>query len=307
MATTNYRVGQPQSLTVNGVDAGGLMSAAIRAGYDEIVRSSPDGLAGPPISDRLAQYVRGTITTQDWIEAINLLDIGSLGTKVFYERKSGVDAGTGYIKHTITNPVIHRIALAFRKGSYATCAYDFECRAADETKTIADMWAPLDSQAAPSHITAARGGCRIDYGSFQATPSIGIKHITALDISIALNLVKESNEHDIGYTCVDARLEGTPVTGSITIQDSAVSSSLLTAQRLIAGGRKTMSWLVLQSQGAANKECELKGVQFTGFEKTSDVNTPFSEFRCDFEICNDPALPLTLDGTTKILSITDES
>ena len=305
MATTNYRVGQPQALTVNGVDAGGLMSARIQAGYDEIVRSSPDGLAGPPISDRLAQYVRGTITTQDWIEAINLLT-GSLGTKVFYERKSGVAAATGYLKHTITNPVIHRIALGFRKGGYATCAYDFECRAADETKTIADMWTPLDGQAAPSHITSARGGYRLSTGTFKLFGQISLNHITAFDLAIGLNLVKESNEDDVGYTCVDARLEGMPVTGSVTIQGSAVASSLLTAQRLVAAGRDILGFIATQSQGATRKTFTIAGVQFTGFEKTSDVNAPFSEFRCDFEVCNSVGTPLTLDGANKILTLQDE-
>ena len=305
MATTNYRVGQPQALTVNGVDAGGLMSADLRAGYDENIRTSPDGLAGPPISDRLTQFVRGTITTQDWIEAINLLT-GSLGTKVFYERKSGVAAATGYIKHTITNPVIHRIALAFRKSAFATCSYDFECKAADETKTIADMWVPLDGQAAPAHITAARGGYRIKSAGFTATPAIPIYHCASLDLSIALNLVKESNEVDVGYTCVDARLEATPVTGSISFQDSKITSALITAQRLVAAGRYNLGLNIVQSGGAAVKELTVAGVQFTGFEKTSSADAPFSEFRCDFEVCNSAGTPLTLAGANKILTLQDE-
>ena len=305
MATTNYRVGQPQALTVNGVDAGGLMSARIQAGYDEIVRTAPDGLAGPPISDRLAQYVRGTITTQDWIEAINLLT-GSLGTKVFYERKSGVAAATGYLKHTITNPVIHRIALGFRKGGYATCAYDFECKAGDPTKTIADMWTPLDGQAAPAHITAARGGYRLASIGLMSAPTINPYHCTALDLSISLNLVKESNEDDVGYTCVDARLEGMPVTGSITFQGSNVVSGGLVAQNLIMAARQSLGFKVVQSGGAARKEATIAGVQFTGFEKTSDANAPFSEFRCDFELCNSVGTPLTLDGANKILTLQDE-
>jgi hypothetical protein len=88
MATVNKRVGLPQAVTINGVDAGGAMVARIQEGYDNILRSAPDGLQ-VPVKDKEAEYVRGEIVTQDWVEAVNLLT-GTVGTFVFYERKSGV-------------------------------------------------------------------------------------------------------------------------------------------------------------------------------------------------------------------------
>jgi len=163
MATVNERVGVIQASVINGIDAGGTMSARIEAGYDEIIESEPDGLE-VPISDRGAQFVRGTVVTQDWVKAVELLT-GTVGSYCFSERQSGVAVDTGYIKHTITNPVIHNVRLDFNKGGYATAAFDFECRAADDAKTIADMWGMLDDQAAPTYVAAARGGWRV-----QSTP-----------------------------------------------------------------------------------------------------------------------------------------
>ena len=159
MATINKRVRRPQANVVNGVDAGGMMTARIQKGYDEIVRSAPDGLQAL-ILDRVAQFCRGDIASQDWVHAIELLT-GTLGTCVFYERKSGAAELTGFVKHTLTAPVIHRIRLSYKQGQYATVAYSFECRAADETKGFADMHAVTDDQAAPTYISAARGGFRV--------------------------------------------------------------------------------------------------------------------------------------------------
>ena len=116
MTTVNTRVGIPQGTSINGVDAGGKMNARIDEGYETIIRSEPDGLEAPTI-DREVQYCRGSVTTQDWIHATDLLT-GTVTTYVFYERKSGVAEETGYIKHTITNPKIWRVRLNTVQGRY---------------------------------------------------------------------------------------------------------------------------------------------------------------------------------------------
>jgi len=257
MATVNNRVGIPQAFVINGVDAGGAMSAAIQAGYDNTVRSAPDGLQ-VALQDKEIQFV-GTIVTQDWIEAVNLLT-GTVGTYVFYERKSGVAEETGYVKHTITNPIIHRANLNFNKGGYATVSFDFECRAADETKGIADMWTPLDDQSAPSNVSAARGGWRI---VTCAHGEVSIYHLTAFDFSLALPLVKECNDADVGYTCVDARLDGLTAGGSISFQDAEITTAKLKCQQLITAAKASLVIAVKQSAGGANKTITIAGVDFS--------------------------------------------
>jgi len=302
MATVNMRVGLPQAVTINGVDAGGVMTARIDAGHDNVMYSSPDGLQ-VPAKDKEIQYVRGTIVTQDWVEAINLIT-GAVGTYIFYERKSGVAEDTGYVKHTITAPVIHRMTINFAKGGYATISFDFECRAADETKTIADMWALLDSQAAPSYISAARGGFRIKSAVHGADPNdIDIYHVTAFDFTLTLPLVRACNDADIGYTCVDARLNGLTAGGSISFQSGEITGAILTCQELIAASAADLVIVVTQSQGGGDKIITIANVDFNNVAGSSDVNAPFTGYTASFDVANDPDTPLTLDGTNKIITI----
>jgi len=299
MATVNNRVGLPQAITINGIDAGGVMTAVINAGYDNIMRSSPDGLQ-VPLKDKEIQFVRGTIVTQDWVHAVELLT-GAVGTYVFYERKSGVAPATGYVQHTITNPVISRAAISFAKGGYATVSFDFECKAADEAKTIADMWALLDSQAAPTYVSAARGGYRIKTTVFDST--INIYHVTAFDFALTLPLVKACNDADIGYTCVDARLDGLTAGGSISFQDAAITGAILICQQLIAAAKGTLVITAAQAQAEADKTITIAGVDFNNISNSSDANAPFTEYTAGFDVANDPTTQLTLDDTNKIITI----
>lgn len=298
MTTVNNRVGIPQAIVINGVDAGGAMTAAINAGYDNIMRSAPDGLQ-VPIKDKEIQFVRGTVTTQDWVEVVNLL-VGVVGTYVFYERKSGVAPATGFIQHTITNPVIYQASFTLTKGGYATASFSFECRAADETKTIADMWALLDSQAAPTYLTTARGGYRIETAAHGA---ISIYHVTAFNFGLTLPLVKACNDADIGYTCVDARLDGLTAAGSISFQDALITGAILTCQQLIAAAKGSLVLVVTQGQGGADKTITIAGVDFNNVGDSSGANTPFTEYTADFDVANDETTQLTLEGTNKIITI----
>lgn len=302
MATVNMRTGLPQAVKINGVDAGGVMTARIDAGFENVMHSAPDGLQ-LPTKDKEIQYVRGTIVTQDWVEAINLL-VGTVGTYVFYERKSGVAEATGYVEHTITAPVIHRVSINFTKGGYATISLDFECRAADETKTIADMWAVLDSQAAPTYISAARGGYRVETAVHGVDPNdIDIYHVTAFDFTLTLPLVRACNDGDVAYTCVDARLNGLTAGGSISFQGGEITGAILTCQELIAAAAANLVIVVTQSQGAADKTITIAKVDFNSIGSSSDVNTPFTGYTAAFDVANDPDTPLTLEAAPKIIDI----
>lgn len=298
MPTVNERVGIIQAMAINGVDAGGAMSARITAGYDVILESEPDGLE-VPISDRSCQFVRGTISSQDWTEAVNLLT-GVVGTYIFYERKSGEAAATGHIKHTITNPVIHNMRIDISQGGYGTVTFDFECKAADPAKTIADMWAMTDDQAAPTYVSAARGGWRV---STTLLGALAIYHVTAFSFSLKLNLVKACNDADVGYTCVDARLDGARPTGSITFQDSSIATAKIKAQQLLVAARATLVVTITQSGGVAAKTITILGVCFDSGGSNSAANTPFTDYTMPFRVTNDTTTQLTLAGTNKIIAI----
>lgn len=299
MATVNYRLKKMRSCVVNGVDAGGAMQARISEGYESIIRAAPDGLGGPPLKDREVQFCRGSVTTQDWSKAVSLLT-GTVGTYVFYERKSGTDETGGFVKHTITNPVIHRFNLSFTKGGYGTCSFDFECKAADPTKTIADMHAMTDTQNAPTYVSAARGGFRIQTTLFGAA---GIYHVTAFNFSIVINLTKACNDADIAYTCVDAEQDNMTCTGAITFQDGLIASAKLTAQSLILATKAALALTVSQAQGASAKTLTIANVEFNNADMSSDVNADFTEYTANFDVANSASVPLSLAGTNKILTI----
>ncbi|MCJ7778634.1 MAG: hypothetical protein MUP16_10005 [Sedimentisphaerales bacterium] len=299
MATVNKRVYHPQAMTINTVAVGGIMTVAVQEGYENIVRSSPDGLQGPPIVDRECQFCRGTIVVQDWIDAVLLL-LGTIGTCIFYERISGVAATTGYTMHTLTNPVIHTITLTFNKGGYATVSANFECKANDETETIADMHAMTDTHAAPTYVPASRGGWRIISAVLGA---INIYHLTGFTFTITLPLVKACKDEDIAYTAVDARLDGLTATGLINFQDSEITASQLKVQQLLLASAEDLIITVVQSPGTGNKVITIANIIFTGDGENYDVNAEFTGYSANYEVNNDPAAPLTLGTAPKILTI----
>ena len=307
MATVNKRTKQPQAMVVNGVDAGGKMRASLQYGYDQRLASSPDGLQ-VPLKDKAVQFVRGSVTTQDWVHFIDLLT-GTVGTYVFYGRKSGVAAATGYVKYTVTNPVIYNVRMQIASGAgnttYATVTFDFECRAADETKGIADILGMLDDQAAPSYISAARGGIRIESTVFGSAPGITVYHATALEFALTMNLVKACNDGDVGYTCVDAELENMICGGSISFQDSGIASAKLTGQQLVLATRASLVITVRQSGGATSKVITIAGADFVGAGTDPDVGSDFTAHRANFEVTNDTGTLLTLEGDNKIITIED--
>jgi len=298
MATANKRLRKPQALVINGVDVGGVMTAVIQQGYDNSLSSAPDGLA-LPIIDRETQFTRGTVTTQDWVHAVDLL-AGAVGTYVFYERKSGTTAATGYVMYTITAPVIHNVSLTLSKGGYMTCTFAFECKAADETKGIGDMLTMTDTQAAPTYISAARGGYRVSATTHGA---VSVHHITAFNFSLAIPIVKACNDSDIGYTCVDAELTGMAASGSIGFQDGEITTSLLKAQNLLTADPADLVLTVTQGQGATAKTITISNADFSGYGSQSDASAPFTGFSADFDVANDADTPLTLEGDNKIIVI----
>ncbi|MFA5554909.1 MAG: hypothetical protein WCZ89_02295 [Phycisphaerae bacterium] len=299
MATVNKRVYNPVAATANGVACGGVMTVALEEGYETVIRSSPDGLAGPAVVDREAQYVRGSLVFQGWLNAIPLL-LGTIGTFVFYERKSGAAAATGYTKHTLTNPMIYSISLNVTKGGYATVSARFECKAESETANIGDMHAMLDSQAAPTHVPAARGGFRISAG---VHGSLDIYHITNFSFAAEMPIRKACNDADLAYTAVDVCNEAITVSGSLGFQDSEITSAELKAQQLLLASAGDLVLTIVQSGGAETKTVTIANAFFVSGSQSSDVNSDYSEYSLNYEVGNDPDTPLTLDGTNKVLTI----
>jgi hypothetical protein len=296
MATVNNRVKRPQAVVINGVDNGGLMTARITAGFDQVLKTPFDGLS-VPVRDKFVQFCRGDVTTQDFATAYSLMT-GTLGTYVFYERKSGVAAASGWIKHTIKNPVIHKIAISINKDGYSTVSFSFECQAASETEGVAALWVPTDSQSEPTYIEASRGGFRIVSITHGV---VSIYHNMALEFSLAGILTKESNDSDVGYTCVEI---DTPydISGSLSFQDGSIATSLLKAQSLLLAEAAELEVTVRSSSGAADKVITIANVDFDSMSSDSSADATFTGYQLSFGIANDPDVPLTLVGTNKIIT-----
>lgn len=296
MATKNNRLTRPQAATFNTAAFGGLVTARIQSGYDNVISSSPDGLDFP-VGDRFAQYVRGNLTGQEWTQIIALLT-GTLGTGVFYGRKAGTAEATGYVKHTVTAPILHNVGLHLKHRAYASADAAFECRFPDEDAEIADVWTPTDSQAAPTYIAAARAA-EITAAVHGTTD---IYHVMSLDLNIILQLVKASNDGDKGYTCVDAYLGGTSPTGQLVIQDMGVTASAFKAETLLANARGNLV-LSIKEQGGTSKTLTIAGVEFTTCDQNSDAGQDYDSSTLNFVITNDASTPLTLAGTNKLLAV----
>lgn len=304
MATVNKRSKLLFSTIINGITAGGATLARIDAGYDEIVRSVADGTQVPYI-ERACQFVRGSQAWEDWTDAIGILT-GTVGTSVFHERKSGTAAATGFIKHTLNNPVVHRFTLSQRQGQYLVASADFECRFASDTAQITDVWQMLDTQAAPSHPTAVRGGWRVVSAVF--TPAggsaINLYHVLSFNFDLAIRLVKACNDADKGYTAVDADIEaGIEAGGSISLEDSTIESTAILAARLVLAAKGTLVLTVLTGEGGANKTITIKGCQFGSGGRSLDPSKAFNDGSLGFTVANSSSTPLTLTGTDKIIAV----
>jgi len=298
MTTINKRASKLFAMTINTITNGGLMTLRLLAGYDNVLQTPVDGLQFP-MGDRLTEFVRGNMTGQDWVRVIELLT-GVIGTSVHYERKSGTAEATGYIKHTLKNPVIHRAGISLIHRGYGSGNANFECKAADETEGIADLWVPLDSQAAPAYISSARG-IEITACVFGA---INVYHVTQLDFNIVMQLVKASHDGDVGYTAVDVMLGGSAPSGTLVIQDSEITTAKLKAQELLAAARGSLVLSVKQAGGATAKTLTIAGVEFTSMEQNLDVGADYNSFSLPFIVTNNVTTPLTLAGANKIITIT---
>lgn len=297
MATINKRAGQVQAFVINGIDAGGAMQADIQAGYETPLQTPPDGLQ-VPLYDRLTEYVRGSITSQDWVHLIELLT-GTVGTYVCYERKSGVAEASGYIKHTFNKPVVNQTSISLSHRGYGVCRASFECMAADEDKGMTDMWQTADAQAAPSYITAARGLEILTCAHGAAS----LYHITGVDLNISAQIAKASQDGDVGYTAVDVLLNGIAVGGTLRLQDRGVATGNLVALNMLKAAAANLVLSIKQSQGAANKTLTIANVIFTGLSDSMSAGNAYNEIGLNFVVANNTTTPLTLAGANKIITV----
>lgn len=295
------RVRTPQASVINGVDAGGTMQVRLQKGYDNILVTPADGLQ-VGLKDREIQYCRGTLLTQDWVEAINILT-GTVGTYVFYEQEVGL---TTFTKHTITNPIIHRMLLRIVQGRYAGVTFDFECKAASASSTIADMHAVLSAQTAPSYVSAARGGYRIKSAKHDLVTPINITGMLSFDFSIVLPLLRICNDSDVGYTVVEAITDGLQAMGSISFDDSTVATGQLLETQLLLAARDDLVIQVNQAQAATDKVITVAGVTYDSDDRGSNGGSnQVSAQTVNFSVGNDTTTQLTLAGENKIITVED--
>ena len=187
-----------------------------------------------------------------------------------------------------------------RQGAFAGCTYNFECKAADETKGIADMFVPLEDQAEPTYVAAARGGHRIITAGHGST---SIYHIKQVDFRLSLAIEKACNDGDVGYTCVDVDLDGIQAGGSISFEDASVASSKLKAQQLLLAAPASLVLTARQAQAATSKLVTIAGVDFADTQIGGAAQRGFSAHSLKYDITNDVDTQLTLAGDNKIITI----
>lgn len=304
MATVNNRIIQGvQAHVINGIQNGMPVRHRIQAGFDDQRQNPVDGLQLSMV-DLITEFVRGEFASLDWVHFIELLT-GIVGTNVFYQRKSGAPEAGGYIKHTLNNPVIYKMALSLKHRKDGEISGSYECRAADETKGMTDMWEKLDNQNAPTYIGAVRA---LEIATCVFGSSLDVYHVTGLDVYIEMPLLKASHDGDVGYTAVDAVLSGLRAYGTLTMQDAEITDSQCKGMQLCKAGRDNLVLAVKQAQGVTEKILTLAGVMFTSVgHNTSNPeaggNPNPDEFSVPFIVANDASTPLTLAGTNKILTI----
>jgi len=296
MGTVNTRThrayhGGAESSTanINGVAAGGLMSAALQFGYEDIITAPADGLSFPVV-DRLTQFVRGNITCQDWIKVIDVLNgsrVEPNNTYVFYELESGVATCS---KYTLLNPTIHAASFSLTHRGYGTVNWDFECMAADENDGLTDLFAVENGATLPAAaLTTARS---LEITAAQhATGPTDIYHITNLSFNVAGTLVKASQDGDVGYTAVDVVWGGIPMGGSITFQDST-NSNVVKAITLLGLAEGDLTVTVKQSQGASDKTLVLKNLVFTKGNANYDNSGNYTGYTLNFILNGDETTPI---------------
>ena len=302
MATTNNRTKKVLSPILNGITAGGTIEIALQYGWDQTIESAADGLE-TPLRDKSGQFLRGTFQSTDWSLIISILT-GTLDELVFSVRDSGVDEATGYTEHTIVNPVVHNVSLSIRKDQHATITAAFECRFASEVATLLDVWSQSAGQSKPDTAVPAVGGHRILTTTF--TPASGsainIYHVTDFNFNLALQLSRECNDGDLGYTCVDAFYDGMTVGGSLGFQDNFLATGTL-GQRLILANAGVLVLSVKQGQGDAAKTVTINGVDWGTASHTAANNNNYNPNSLDFGIANDPDAPYTLLTAPKLITI----
>ena len=293
-ATTNNRLhaashGGATATTaiINGTDPGGLMVASIQAGYDNIITAPSDGYTFP-MSDRFTEFVRGSVTSQDWTELI-LMYLGTIGTYVFYEKESGTQTAPDettatYTLHTLLAPVIHTASLNLAHRGRGTFSFGFECKAADTDDGIAEEWVILAAQAKPAAATAYAPALEIT----AAVHTVPFYHVLGLTLNWSGQLTRFSGDGDTGYTAVDTIWGGVPITGTITVQDS------VTMLTILANAEADLVLTVKQAQGAAAKTLTIKNVVFTNVSSDSSADGSYTAYALDFYSNSDATTPLEM-------------
>jgi len=278
------------TLNINGVSSGGLVLAEVKAGYDTVLTPTYDGLLfGLP--DRMIQYVRGSISSEDIESAINVLN-GTLGTYTVYEKEWGLST---YTKHVITNPVIYALALNYVEAGLSTVQWLFECKAADGDKTCKDMCVSTATQEKPAYL-----------GSDRATRITGVKHgevainhVKEVTVNMAGLLLKDSSDGDIGYTAVSAERWG--ITGSVRFLDAAVAESVQKNIDLLDDSVGDLEVTMLDFGGGGSAAHTIANVLFTEVSANKGGDGKIQEFTADFVVTDDTETPLTLSTAITIV------
>ena len=267
---------------INGIAAGGLVNGTIDYGYEDILTTPADGTTFPEV-DRLTQFVRGNITSQDWVNVLAVIT-GTVSSYIWYERESGLAT---VCKNTLLNPVIHQAGITLTHRQHATCNWAFECKAADDDDGFAALFAADTGAVLPAAVTPSTRGLEIL--ALAHGGSLDIYHVQQLQWNLQATLTRGSGDGDVGYTAVDRVWGGQPLGGSITIQElNAAGADAKAAMAILAAAEGDLVATVLTSQGGANKTLTLKNVVFTTSQQNLDSSGAYMSTTINF-VQNSPA------------------
>ncbi len=265
----------------NGQDAGGLMSANIDAGFDNIINPTHDGLIFP-IPEKLIPYVRFSVQSQDVEQAIAVFN-GASDDYTFYTKETGL---ASYDMQVLLFPQIHSLDINLVNNGYSSCSWSAECKPVDGTKTHKDMWASTINTEKPAFLSSNRA---VKIVSVVGTSTI--THVMGVTFSLNATLLRESMDGALGYTQIE--MENYTAGGSVTFQDTTVATSTLLAVKLLNDAVANLTITMKDSGLAGTATYVIKNVTYTNITTNRDDSGNYVSHTANFIVSDNSGTPVT--------------
>jgi len=255
----NNRVFLAQGLTTNGIAVGGLAEISVDAGYQNIIRSSPDGAVGTEDVDRAGLAVDVSLSGTDVTKG-NAILAAAVGDTEFYGKESG--AAT-WQKRTMPGVLWHSLDLDLPQTADGSMSLRGAIRFAEGTTTLAQVIAATGEQTQQPVITYPARLFRPHNAIFDPGSEIPPKNLVSVRLALAVEqLLQDFGDDDLGMTAVD-------ITGwndlqvTLVHKDASEINGRDRATQLIEAGRGILTVTLMGRGGAANKTLTINNLQWT--------------------------------------------